>query len=165
MIWHLVQFGLLSSLYHFSSTLYSCLLLRFVDGKIWIRFSVTVVYLIVIFLCLVCQHQNQTIPDNILILKFKIVNIFLVILVLNDVNFFFHRKAFLKQKFSTDKVNFPWRSGLYTNQTATTDDPSHYQELGSIKDENAYQTIKHQGKKICVKIMHIANCIFLNQHE
>lgn len=44
-------------------------------------------------------------------------------------------------KSTTNKVNF---SGLNTDQTNTTDDTSHYQKLGHIKDDNAYQTLKQQ---------------------
>lgn len=56
--------------------------------------------------------------------------------------YFFHRKKSLKQKSKTDQVNFP---GLNIDQTASTDDPAHYQELGDLKNENAYQTL-HQRK-------------------
>lgn len=58
--------------------------------------------------------------------------------------FFLNRKTSLKQKSSTDNSNFP---GLNIDQTATNEDPSHYQELGDIKDDNAYQTLKDQRKK------------------
>lgn len=56
--------------------------------------------------------------------------------------YFFHRKTSLKQKSTTDQINFP---GLNIDQTATLDDPAHYQELGNFKNENAYQTL-HQRK-------------------
>lgn len=49
--------------------------------------------------------------------------------------YFFHRKTSLKQKSTTDQINFP---GLNIDQTATLDDPAHYQELGNLKNENAH---------------------------
>lgn len=54
----------------------------------------------------------------------------LVILVLKAVNLFCRiRKTLLKQNSTTDKVNVPWHSTSYTDQTATTSDSSHYQEV------------------------------------
>lgn len=47
---------------------------------------------------------------------------------------------------TTDNVDFAWRSGSNTVQTATTDNPSHYQELRVLKDDNAYQTLQQQWK-------------------
>lgn len=57
-------------------------------------------------------------------------------------NIFFHRETSLKKKSTTDQVKFP---GLNIDQNVTTDDPAHYQELGDLKNENAYQTL-HQRK-------------------
>lgn len=48
----------------------------------------------------------------------------------------------MKRKSTTDNVDFAWRSGSNTVQTATTDNPSHYQELRVLKDDNAYQTLQ-----------------------
>lgn len=56
--------------------------------------------------------------------------------------FFFQRKTLLKRKSIRDKVDFAWRSGSNTVQTATTDNPSHYQELRVSKDDNTYQTLQ-----------------------
>ncbi|XP_034321050.2 uncharacterized protein [Magallana gigas] len=52
------------------------------------------------------------------------------------------RKTLLKRKSTTDNVEFAWRSGSNTVQTASTDNPSHYQELRVLKDDNAYQTLQ-----------------------
>lgn len=57
---------------------------------------------------------------------------------------FSHRKSFLKQKSETDKVHFSCRSGSITEQTVTTDDSSHYQDLSVSQNENTYQTLNHQ---------------------
>lgn len=54
------------------------------------------------------------------------------------------RKTVFKQKSETDKVNFSCRSGSITEQTVTTDDSSHYQDLRVSKDENTYQTLHKQ---------------------
>lgn len=64
----------------------------------------------------------------------------LIILVLT--NEFFHKTS-LKQKSTTDKADFPRLSKDLT-ATVTTDDPSQYQELGDMTDDNAYQTLKQQ---------------------
>lgn len=64
----------------------------------------------------------------------------LIILVLtND----FCHKTSLKQKSTTDKADFPRLSKDLT-ATVTTDDPSQYQELGDMTDDNAYPTLKQQ---------------------
>ncbi|XP_065941687.1 multiple epidermal growth factor-like domains protein 10 [Magallana gigas] len=54
------------------------------------------------------------------------------------------RKTFLKQKSETDKVNFSCRSGSITEQTVTTGDSPHYQDLRVSQNENTYQTLHQQ---------------------
>lgn len=55
--------------------------------------------------------------------------------------FISRRKTFLKQKSTTEKVNFSWRSGFNKEQTGTSENPSHYQEVGVSHNENTYQTL------------------------
>lgn len=57
---------------------------------------------------------------------------------------FSYRKTLLKQKSKTDKVIFSCRSGSIKDQTVTTGDSSHYQDLRVSKNENTYQSLhKH----------------------
>lgn len=65
-------------------------------------------------------------------------------IILTSATFISRRKTFLKQKSNTDKINFSWRSGSNTEQTGSTDDPSHYQELNLSQTENTYQTLHQQ---------------------
>ncbi|XP_052695719.1 multiple epidermal growth factor-like domains protein 10 [Crassostrea angulata] len=54
------------------------------------------------------------------------------------------RKAILKPKSTTKEKHFSRRSGSKTEQTATSVDPSHYQELQVSQPENTYQTLHQQ---------------------
>lgn len=65
-------------------------------------------------------------------------------IILISAMFISRRKTFLKQKSTTNEVNFSRRSESDTEQTATTDDPSHYQELRVSQHENTYQTLHQQ---------------------
>lgn len=90
-----------------------------------------------------CNFERQTTVVYILHFHFKRLlheYLFLSFRYLS----FFPRKTALKQKSKTDKVKFSCRSGSITEQTVTTGDSSHYQDLRISKDENTYQTLhKH----------------------
>uniref|UniRef100_A0A8W8NN71 EGF-like domain-containing protein n=1 Tax=Magallana gigas TaxID=29159 RepID=A0A8W8NN71_MAGGI len=65
--------------------------------------------------------------------------------LVNNIIFLFamflsRRKEIVKLKSTTNEENFSKRSGSKTEQTATTVDPSHYQELKVSQPENTYQT-------------------------
>lgn len=56
----------------------------------------------------------------------------------------FHRKLFLQQKSAAGDVNLYLRCGYNAEQTVSTDDASHYQDLRVSQIENTYQTINQQ---------------------
>lgn len=56
----------------------------------------------------------------------------------------FHRKLFLQHKSAAGDVNLYLRCGSNAEQTVSTDDASHYQDLRVSQIENTYQTINQQ---------------------
>lgn len=56
----------------------------------------------------------------------------------------FHRKLFLQQKSAAGDVNLYLRCGYNAEQTVSTDDAYHYQDLRVSQIENTYQTINQQ---------------------
>lgn len=89
----------------------------------------------------------QNVETDVASSTFWIVAFFISLLintVLTSTILINRRKSFLKQKSETDKVHFSCRSGSITEQTVTTDDTSHYQDLSVSQNENTYQTLNHQ---------------------
>lgn len=84
----------------------------------------------------------------------------------------FDRKLILQQKSAAGDINLYLRCGSNAEQTASTDDASHYQDLSVSQIENTYQTIDQQwlwlnvilkvGKYDCIAdICHTGAWVFI----
>lgn len=90
-----------------------------------------------------CNSQTHTIVVYILMFDLK-TKLLTYLFFSFSYTSFSCRKIFLKQKSTTNEVIFSKRSESNKDQTVTTDDPHHYQELRVSQQENTYQTLHQQ---------------------